>query len=98
LKIIIKKKKLNKDQLGSYDYFLMKQREEGRLRNNQPNKIKQGKGSDDPRKEKSMSIPSGVANFYYEIIPLRTGESSLGVQTLNTKIEKHKWTLTSLLI
>jgi hypothetical protein len=46
LKIIIKKKKNSTDtELGNYDYYLMKQREEGRLRNNQPNNIKQGKGS-----------------------------------------------------
>jgi hypothetical protein len=79
LKISIKKKKFNRDWLGNYDYCLMKQREEGRLKKNQPNKIKLGKGSDDPRKDKSMSFPSGVTNFCYRNIPLRTGELSLGL-------------------
>jgi hypothetical protein len=92
----IKKKKFNREWLGNYDYCLMKQREEGMLRNNQPNKIKLGKGSNDPRKDKSMSFPSGVTNFYYRIIPLWIDEYSLVVMNLNTKTEKHKWTLTSL--
>jgi hypothetical protein len=57
----------------------MKKREEGRLRNNQPKNIKKGKGSNDPRKYKSTSFPSGVTNSFYENIPLRTCELSLGL-------------------
>jgi hypothetical protein len=65
------KSTINRYCLGNYDYYLMKQREDRRLKNNQASNIKQGKGSKYPREDNSMSFPSGVTNFCYGIIPLQ---------------------------
>jgi hypothetical protein len=61
------------------EIFNEEERKGSRLETNNKYDLKVGKISDDPRKDKSISFSSGVANFCYKTIPLRIGEFSLGV-------------------
>jgi hypothetical protein len=50
-----------------------------------------------PRKYKYESFPSGVTNFCYRKIPLRTSGFALGLETPKTKTERYqRWSLTSI--